>query len=118
MNISRVFRSFTIQSTCRRYNVYPNNHIKTIRRCASTSATSVPKARSVLLVKPTKAQLEEADVDLDVISDPEANVIITQRAAEVHYISANSKYKLTTNGSIYKKYQIEKMTLILLCGSQ
>lgn len=85
MNFARAFRSLTTQSTCRRYNVNPIIYRETIKRFASSSTATIPKARSVLLGKPSKAQLEEADVDVDVLDEPEANVVITQRAADVSW---------------------------------
>jgi len=81
----RCFRSLTGQTTCRRYNgrpilsAYP---VVSSRRFASTSTTLVPKERSVLLTRPTKEQLEEADLDLNVMGEDSVGVVITQRAAE------------------------------------
>jgi len=82
MNFARAFRSFTAQSTCRRYNVAPLTVRSSFRGYASTSTQLIPKDRSVLLEKPTKQQLEEAELDLNPVDEPEACVLITQRAAE------------------------------------
>lgn len=88
MNFARAFRSLTSQSTCRR----PTTVIlrSSPRRLASSSTAGVPKARSVLLNRPTKTQLEEAEVNTEVIDEPEANVVITQRAADVSSASLPS----------------------------
>jgi hypothetical protein len=89
MNSLRCIRLLTSQSTWRRSNVNllnsrPRREIP--RRFASTSTALVPKERSVLLGRPTREQLEESDLDLEVLREEEASVVITQRAAEVSFI--------------------------------
>jgi hypothetical protein len=93
MPFAHVLRPLASQAALRRSCINPQIS-RTLRRRYARAAVAVPKQRSVLLAAPTKAELEEAEleVDLDLAGNDEACVTITDRAAEVrHWIVVLNK---------------------------